>query len=49
MKQPAQCICWDSFNMMGFGLGPLPQGQMREVKFKRAYKLFIIGLRDFDA
>ena len=34
---------WESFGVVRFDLGPLPQGQMRIAKLKRAYKSLIIS------
>ena len=34
---------WESFCVVGFDLGPLPQGQMRIAKAKSAYNSLIIG------
>ena len=34
---------WESFNVVGFDLGPLLQGQTRITKLKSAYNLLIIG------
>ena len=34
---------WESFGMVGFDLGPLPQGQTRIAKLKSAYNSLIIG------
>ena len=39
---------WESFDVIGFGLGPLLQGQMRIVKLKRAYNSLIIGPRGLE-
>ena len=36
---------WVSFDVFRFDLGPLLQGQVRPVKLKGAYNLFIIGPR----
>ena len=36
---------WESFGVVGFGLGPLLQGQMRIAKLKSAYNSLIIGRR----
>ena len=36
---------WDSFDVVGFDLGPLPQAQTRIAKLKSAYILLIIGPR----
>ena len=30
-------MCWESFGVVGFDLGPLLQGQTRIVKVKSAY------------
>ena len=35
----------ESFNVVGFNLGPLLQGQIRIAKLKSAYDSFIIGPR----
>ena len=34
---------WESFDVVGFDLGPLLQGQTRIDKHKIAYNSFIIG------
>ena len=34
---------WESFGVVRFDLGPLPQGQIRIAKFKSTYNSFIIG------
>ena len=34
---------WESFGVVGFDLGPLPQGQMRIAKLKSGYSTLIIG------
>ena len=36
---------WKSFDVVGFDLGPLVQGQMRTAKLKSAYNSLIIGPR----
>ena len=36
---------WESFGVVRFDLGPLPQGQTRIAKLKSAYNSFIIGHR----
>ena len=36
---------WESFDVVGFDLGPLHQGQMRIAKPKSAYNSLIIGPR----
>ena len=36
---------WESFDVVGFDLGPCLQGQMRIAKLKSAYNSRIIGLR----
>ena len=36
---------WESFGVVGFDLGPLPQGQTRIAKVKSAYNSLIIGPR----
>ena len=36
---------WESFGVVGFDLGPLPQGQTGIAKLKSAYNLLIIGAR----
>ena len=38
---------WESFGVVGFDLGPLPQGQTNVAKLKSAYNSLIIGPRDF--
>ena len=40
-----EIMCWESFGVVGFDLGPLIQGQTRIAKCKSAYNLLIIGLR----
>ena len=37
---------WESFGVVGFGLGLLLQGQTRIAKPKSAYKSFFLGPRD---
>ena len=34
---------WESFDVVGFDLGPLLQGQMRIAKHKSGYNLLIFG------
>ena len=34
---------WESFDVVGFDLGPLLQGQTRIAKLKSAYNSLIIG------
>ena len=36
---------WESSGVVGFDLGPLPQGQMRIAKTDSAYNSLIIGPR----
>ena len=36
---------WESFGVVGFGLGPLLQGQTRIAKLKSAYNSLIISPR----
>ena len=36
---------WESFDVVGFDLGPLFQGKTRTVKLKSAYNSLIIGPR----
>ena len=36
---------WESFDVVRFDLGPLPQGQTRIAKLKSAYNSLIIGPR----
>ena len=36
---------WESFGVVGFGLGPLLQGQTRIAKLKSDYNSLIIGPR----
>ena len=36
-------MCWESFGVVGFDLGPLLQGQTSIAKHKSAYTSFIIG------
>ena len=36
-------MCWESFGVVGFDLGPLLQGQTSIAKHKSAYNSFIIG------
>ena len=38
-------MCWESFGVVGFDLGPLLRGQMRTAKLKSACKSLIIGFR----
>ena len=38
-------MCWDSFGVVGFDLGPLLQGQTRAAKGQSAYNALIIGPR----
>ena len=38
-------MAWESFGVVGLGLGPLLQGQMRIAKLKSAYNSLIIGRR----
>ena len=40
-------MCWESFGVVRFDLGPLLQDQTRIVKHKSAYNSFIIGPRGF--
>ena len=40
---------WESSDVVRFDLEPLPQGQMRTVKFKSAYNLLIIMRPSRDA
>ena len=35
-------MCWESFGVVGYELGPLLQGQTRIIKLKSAYNLLII-------
>ena len=35
-------MCWESFGVVGYDLGPLLQGQTRIIKLKSAYNLLII-------
>ena len=34
---------WESFDVVRFDLGPLPQGQTRIAEVRSAYNLLIIG------
>ena len=36
-------MCWESFDMVRFDLGPHLQGHMRIAKLKSAYNLLVIG------
>ena len=36
---------WESSSVVGFDLGPLPQGQTRIAKVNSSYNLLIIGPR----
>ena len=36
-------MCWESFGVVGFDVGPLIQGQTRIAKIKSAYISLIIG------
>ena len=36
---------WKSFDVVGFELGPLLQGQTRTANLKSAYNLLMFGLR----
>ena len=36
-------MCWESFDVVRFDLGPLVQGQMMMPKLKSAYISLIIG------
>ena len=36
---------WECFGVVGFDLGPRPQGQIRTAKLKSAYNSLIIGPR----
>ena len=38
-------MCWESFGVVRFDLGPLFQGQTRIAKLKSAYNSLIIGPR----
>ena len=38
-------MCWQSFGVVGFDLGPLLEGQMSIAKIKSAYNSLIIGPR----
>ena len=38
-------MCWESFGVIEFDLGPLRQGQMRIAKLKSAYNSLVIGPR----
>ena len=40
-------MCWESFGVVRFDLGPLVQGQTRIAKPKSAYNSLIIGCRGF--
>ena len=35
-------MCWESFGVVGYDLGPLLQGQTRIIKLKSAYNSLII-------
>ena len=36
-------MCWESFGVVGFDLGPILQGQTSIAKLKNAYNSLIIG------
>ena len=38
-------MAWESFGVVGFGVGLLLQGQMRIAKLKSSYNSLIIGRR----
>ena len=38
---------WESFCVIGFDIGLLPQGEMREAKLKSAYSSLIVGPKGF--
>ena len=38
-------MCWESFGVVRFDLGPLLQGQVRIAKLKSAYNSLTIGSR----
>ena len=38
-------MCWESFGVVGFHLGPLLQGQTSIAKLKSAHNSLIIGPR----
>ena len=35
-------MCWESFGVVGYDLGPLLQGQTRIIKLRSAYNSLII-------
>ena len=41
-------MCWESFDVVRFDLGPLLQGHMRIAKLKSGYNLLIIGPRGLE-
>ena len=41
-------MSWESFDVVGFDLGALLQGQSRIAQLKSAYNSLIIGRRDLD-
>ena len=41
-------MCWESFGVVGFDLGPCLQGQMRIAKLKSAYNSFNMVLEVLD-
>ena len=41
-------MCWESFDVVGYDLGPLVQGQTRIAKLKSAYNSLIIGPRSLE-
>ena len=48
VNHPLEIMGWESFGVVGFDLGPLPQGQTRIAKRKSAYNSLIIGPRGWD-
>ena len=41
-------MCWESFDVVRFDLGPLLQGHMRIAKLKSGYNSLIIGPRGLE-
>ena len=41
-------MCWESSDMVRFGLGTLVQDQTMIVKLKRTYNLLVIGPRSLQ-
>ena len=47
VNQPIGNMGWESFDVVTFSHGPLPQGQMRTAKLKSAHNSLIIGCTGF--